>query len=202
MAGNTTTTVTAEETRALARAAVSGDLMARDELARVVLPRVRRTVMMSYGFGSDQDDLVQTAMAKIFTRLDSYRGESSFFVWADRVTINVVRDHFRRQRWTWLPWFEDELPPDDGTPRVTPESEVARAELLGRLSEHFGKLKPGQRLPLVLHLVHGYTVAEVAAIMDIKLEATRKRLLRGKRELVRRVSKDPACKLVLLEGER
>ena len=198
MAGNTTTTVTAEETRALARAAVSGDLMARDELARVVLPRVRRTVMMSYGFGSDQDDLVQTAMAKIFTRLDSYRGESSFFVWADRVTINVVRDHFRRQRWTWLPWFEDELPPDDGTPRVTPESEVARAELLGRLSEHFGKLKPGQRLPLVLHLVHGYTVAEVAAIMDIKLEATRKRLLRGKRELVRRVSKDPACKLVLL----
>lgn len=195
-------TVTAEETRALANAAISGDLSARDQLAYHVLPRIRRTVMMSYGFGSDQDDLVQIAMAKVFTRLDSYRGESSFFVWADRVTINVVRDHFRRQRWTWLPWFEDEIPPDDGTPRVTPESEVARAELLGRLSEHFNKLKPGQRLPLVLHLVHGYTVAEVAAIMDIKLEATRKRLLRGKKELVRRVSKDPHCRVVLLEGER
>jgi RNA polymerase sigma-70 factor, ECF subfamily len=201
MTKNTRATVSAEETRALATAAVSGDDMARDQLARLCLPRVRRTVMMSYGYGPDQDDLVQTAMAKVFMRLDSYRGESSFFVWADRVTINVVRDNYRRQRWTWLPWFDDEAPPDDGRPNPSPESEVARAEILERLADHFGKLKPGQRLPLVLHLVHGYTVAEVAAIMDIKLEATRKRLLRGKRELVRRVSKDPGCRRVLVEGE-
>jgi RNA polymerase sigma factor (sigma-70 family) len=201
MTKNTRATVSTEETRALATAAVAGDTMARDQLARHCLPRVRRTVVMSYGYGPDQDDLVQTAMAKVFMRLDSYRGESSFFVWADRVTINVVRDHYRRQKWTWLPWFDDEALPDDGRPRVSPENEVARAEILERLAEHFGKLKPGQRLPLVLHLVHGYTVAEVAAIMDIRLEATRKRLLRGKKELVRRVSMDPACRRVLVEGE-
>lgn len=198
---NTRATVSAEETRALATAAVAGDMMARDQLARHCLPRVRRTVMMSYGYGPDQEDLVQTAMAKVFMRLDSYRGESSFFVWADRVTINVIRDHYRRQRWTWLPWFDDEALPDDGSPRVSPEGEVARAEILERLAVHFGKLKPGQRLPLVLHLVHGYTVAEVAAIMGIRLEATRKRLLRGKKELVRRVGKDPGCRRVLVEGE-
>ena len=157
--------------------------------------------MMSYGYGPDQDDLVQTGTAKVFTHLNSYRGESSFFVWTDRVTINVVRDHFRRQRWAWLPWFDDEPLPEDRRPAANPETEVARAELSGRLAEHFSCLKPGQRLPLVLHLVHGYTVAEVAAIMDIRLEATRKRLLRGKRELMRRVGKDPSCRRALVEGE-
>lgn len=191
-----------EPPAALVPACVAGDRAARERLARWCLPRVRRTVMLSYGYGADTDDLTQIAVARIFARLGTFRGEASFYVWVDRVTINVVRDHFRRRRFV-LPW-NDGLDPSDvpAAANVGPDRELERYRLMERLAHHFGAIKSKRRIPLMLAVVHRYSVPEIAAMLDITRDAAKKRVQRGRRELIARLKKDPYCRDALSEMGR
>ncbi|MCP4679989.1 MAG: sigma-70 family RNA polymerase sigma factor [Deltaproteobacteria bacterium] len=190
---------TPDPTGSLVEACVAGDLNAREALARWCLPRVRRTVLFAHGPGQDTDDLVQMAMAKAFSRISSFRQESSFFVWVDKVTINVVRDHFRKKKLLLLeaPDMEKALRRDREP--VTLDRQIERQRLFEKLTGHFAKVPSARRLPLILSMVHGYSVDEISAITDVGYEAVRKRLWRGRKELLHSVSKDPYCVEVLKE---
>jgi RNA polymerase sigma-70 factor (ECF subfamily) len=196
------TSSTIEPPAALVPRCVAGDRAARERLARFCLPRVRRTVMLSYGHGADTDDLVQIAISRVFTKLDTFRGDAGFYVWVDRITINVVRDHFRKRRFV-LPWSDGIDHADERAgAHDTPDRELERYRLMERLAEHFAAIKPKRRIPLMLAVAHSYTVPEIAAMLDIGCEAAKKRLQRGRRELIGRLKKDPYCREVLCEMGR
>ena len=175
-------------------AAVAGDEQAREELARLCLPRVRRLVQLSVAGGPDSEDVAQTATARAFVSLESYRGEARFLVWVDRVTANVIKDHYRRKRWAVFQLFDEGQPSGRWREPERPDQEVQRNQVLQNLTKHIVRLRPKLRLPLVLSLVHGYTVPEIAGMLEIGREATKKRLLRGRRDLLERVMRDPVCR--------
>ncbi|MBW2533773.1 MAG: sigma-70 family RNA polymerase sigma factor [Deltaproteobacteria bacterium] len=201
MASEPRKTADKDRAAALASATAAGDSRAREQLARWCLPRVRRTVALAYGRGGEAEDLVQIAMSKAFQKIGSYRGEASFFVWVDRITVNTVRDHQRRRQ--LLSYFGEPGPELRNAESVDrPDRELDRQRLLERLSGHFAAIKPIHRMPLVLSMLHGYTVPEIAAMLDIRFEAAKKRLQRGRRELLARVRKDPRCREALLEMAR
>ncbi len=178
---------------------LAGDYNARETLARWCLPKVRRTVLLTYGNGPDGDDLAQTAIARVFSRMDTYRGDSSFYTWVDRITVNAVRDHFRSRR-TRFPWEAGALTDiDHESPDVGPAGRFEGDRLMERLSMHFTSIKMDQRLPLALSLAHGYTAPEIAAILEVNLETVKKRLQRGRRALIVRIKKDPYCNEILGE---
>ena len=191
--------VLAADADALHAAAVAGDALARNALATLCMARVRRLVLFSVGPGPDLDDVAQTALARVFSRLESFRGEARFLTWVDRVTANVISDHYRQRRWAIFVTYDDELPIYHQLARELPDAELERQRLLERLATHFAALRPRQRLPLVLRLVQGYSVSEIAVLLGLSVEATKKRLLRGRRELLRRVSRDPVCRGALRE---
>lgn len=188
-----------EQTAELWSEATAGDHGARETLARWCLPRVRRTIVLAYGNGPDRDDLVQIAMAKIFTRLDSFRGDASFYVWVDRIALNTVRDHYRGRRFPMLWSSEQEAEVHQRVDDVTPDRQLERQRLFDRLAGHFARLRPKLRYPLILQLAHGYTVPEVAAMLGIAFAAAQKRLYRARRQLLARVKKDPYCSELLRE---
>jgi RNA polymerase sigma-70 factor (ECF subfamily) len=191
-----------EPPAALVPRCVAGDRAARERLARWCLPRVRRTVMLSYGYGADTDDLTQIAVARIFSKLGTFRGEASFYAWVDRVTINTVRDHFRRRRYV-LPWTDGVDRADErAATAAEPDQELERYRLMERLSEHFAAIGAKRRIPLMLAVAHGYTVPEIAAMLDITRDAAKKRVQRGRRELIARLKKDPFCREALSEMGR
>jgi len=84
-------------------------------------------------------------------------------------------------------------------PGGAPDQEVERYRLLQRLGGHLSKIKEKRRMPLVLSLLHGYTVPEIAAILDVSFDAAKKRLLRGRRDLLGRLKRDPYCREMLKE---
>lgn len=194
--------VEAQEIEALVKLAVGGDRPARDDLARRCLPRVRRMVILSFGHGPDVDDLVQTAMTRIFANLGGYQHMARFWAWVDRITINVVRDHFRQRRWTVFTAFNE----DDAThqaPRGSwPDKGADQRRIMEQLAGHFERLKPHFRLPLVLFVLQGYTVPEIAEMMDENLHTTKKRVLRGRRKLVKQLRHDPVCREAMRELSR
>ncbi len=181
------------QVNSLISAAVSNDRPALEKLARICLPRVRRTVAFSYGGGPNCEDLVQTAMTRIFTRLDSFRFEASFFIWVDRITINIVRDSFKKRN--FLLFFADvtELETDREAASVRPDKEMEKYRLLERLSKHFAAISPSRRVPLVLSLYQGYTVPEIAALLDVSFDTAKMRLRRGRSDLLKRIKNDAYC---------
>ena len=183
-------------------AAVSNDRSALEKLARICLPRVRRTVIFSYGSGPNCEDLVQTAMIRIFTRLKSFRFEASFFIWVDRITINIVRDSFKKRK--FLLFFEDvtQLEVSEESTPARPDDEVEKHRLLRRLSRHFASISPNRRLPLVLSLYQGYTVPEIAALLDLSFDTAKMRLRRGRSDLLKRIKRDAYCAEAIRELSR
>jgi RNA polymerase sigma-70 factor (ECF subfamily) len=169
---------------------LAGNEKARETLARWCLPKVRRTVMLTYGTGPDADDLSQIAIARVFQRLDSYRGDALFYTWVDRITVNVVRDHYRSHKSRSI-WETFSALMSDLTTKTEPEEEFGRYELMERLSKHLSHIRLERRIPLVLYLAQGYTAPEIADMLGLSSEAVKKRLQRGRRELLGLIRKDP-----------
>lgn len=155
--------------------------------------------MMAYGNGPDMDDLAQIAMTKIVTRIDTFKGNSDFGVWVDRVAINTVRDYYR-SRWIWYSRADDKI--EQKVPAgnlANPESDVARTQLRHHISQSFTKLKPAIRMATVLSVVNEYSSAEIAVMLDISLPAARKRVERGRRLLMEHIRHNPVCRDALKE---
>ncbi len=178
---------------------VEGDRSAREELARACLPRVRRTVMLTSGGGQDVDDLVQTAMARVFAGLASFRGDKGFLSWLDKVTINVVRQFYRRRPIELLFTQVDDANPAPAPENQNPERRLEGQRLIEQLAEHLAGIRPKKRIAVVLSAAYGYTSREAAELMDCSLETAKKRLQHGRRELLARIRKDAYMCQVLTE---
>ena len=174
-------------------ACLDGDQAAREQLARWCLPRMRRTVLLAFGNGPDADDLVQNAIMRVFDRLDSFqfRGDATFYAWVDRITVNLIRDYFRNKKSRSVWEVTMDTPPDIPSPQQEPDQAVEKTQLLTCLSKHLTAIAIKRRLPVVLALAHGYTASEIAQLLDISIEATKKRQQRGRMELLTRLKQDP-----------
>jgi RNA polymerase sigma-70 factor (ECF subfamily) len=186
------------EDRELLARSLAGDRASREELARACLARVRRTVYLSVARAADADDVVQNAMSRIFAALPGFRADAKLTTWIDRITVNAVRDHFRRMPIlsALLSAAPAELEP--APPASGPDSCLARRRLGEALRRHLLKIRPQKRIALLLSAAYGYSVNEIAAMTDCTVETAKKRLQHGRRELMSRVRKDP-CLFELLK---
>jgi RNA polymerase sigma-70 factor (ECF subfamily) len=187
---------------ALITRSIAGDPRSREQLAAACLPHVWRTVYLASGGGQDVEDLVQSAMAQAFADLPRFRAEGTFVSWLHRVTLNVVRQHFRRRAVrAFLPFAGDveELPDRRAAP---PEAALSRRRLLDRLAHHLGGLGHKNRAAVVLSISGGYSASEIALIVGCGAETAKKRLQRGREELVARLAKDPAARELIEEMGR
>ncbi len=66
------------------------------------------------------EDFSQDALVKILDNLDTFRGESRFTTWAQKIAVRVALTELRRQRWKDIS-IEDLLPEEpsgDFTPAI------------------------------------------------------------------------------------
>ena len=178
---------------------VSGDQKAREDLATVCLPRVWRTVYLTCGGGPDVDDIAQNALIDAFNGIGTFRGTGNFSAWLGRITVRAVYRHTRKRAfWSLIPSSDRlETEPDPYTPR--PDQRTEERRIFASLARHLSNIKMKNRIALVLSVVHGYSVAEIAAAEGCNVEAAKKRLQRGREELCQRLKKDPYLKEVLGE---
>jgi RNA polymerase sigma-70 factor (ECF subfamily) len=145
--------------------------------------------------GNDHDDLVQSAFEQIVLTLVRRRfaRACSLSSWAGTVTthlaLNVLRSRTRER--SVIDRNQDVA---IEAPSRRPEDDVERnagtREELARLREHLARIKPEKAEALVLHDVLGHELVEVAVLTGVSITAAQSRLLRGRRELQRRVLAD------------
>ena len=85
----------AEPSHTVARAA-GGDVSAFEDLYRMHLPRVYGLVRRMTG-GRDADELTQDVFVRVWQKLGTFRGDSSFTTWMHRLAVNVVIERFRSE---------------------------------------------------------------------------------------------------------
>jgi RNA polymerase sigma-70 factor (ECF subfamily) len=126
------------------------------------------------------EDFVQDALIRIIDKIDTFRGESQFTTWAQKIAVRVAYSELRRQRWKDIS-LEDLLPEDsegdftpailaDGTP--DPEQQTTQRdmfELVIRLINE--ELTAKQRQVMMAIMAGGMPLEEVARRMDTNRNA-------------------------------
>src|ERR1700677_1780569 len=79
----------------LVRRAQSGDSGAFDQLAIKYRPRIFNLAMRYTRNSADAEDIAQEVLIKVSRGLRHFRGESAFFTWVYRITINSAMNGLR-----------------------------------------------------------------------------------------------------------
>jgi RNA polymerase sigma-70 factor (ECF subfamily) len=162
------------------RAAAAGDRAAAHALLLALLPRIRNLVRYLIRGDADTDDLAQEALIAILRGLGSFRGESSFERWADRVAVRATFAGIRRRRResNELAAAEPEL--RLASAAATPDDEFADRRQAAALLD---ALPVEQRHAMVMHHVLGMSVPEIARELGVPAETVRSRLRLGRTRL-------------------
>ena len=169
---------------ALAARVAAGDDAAAHRFLQRALPRVRRTALFMCSEPMEQEDVIQNTLVELVKAAGSFRGESRFSWWVDRITVHmasrVIGKQVRRRRIREQTWFPAISQP-------SPEDEMDHLKMKQELSKIFEQIQLRDRTPLVLHHLYGYTVEEISVMTDAGVNTVRGRLRGGMKKMRRLV---------------
>jgi len=170
---------------------IAGQEWAADALYERVHDVVEQTLRRVLGPG-DQEliDLVQGVFERLIVTLSEERLDQAtkLRAWAAAVTthvgVDVLRSRVRQRRiFSSHDGWGENLP--DANSNLENRLE-ARAEI-ERVRSVLSRMPAGRAETLILHDVLGHSLDEVAKLMRISVSAAQSRLLRGRKELDRRL---------------
>jgi RNA polymerase sigma-70 factor (ECF subfamily) len=159
---------------------------ARILLGRLTPLMLRYAVRLLGGDRAEAEDVAQEAMLRLWKVAGEWRqGEARVTSWLYRVTANLCTDRLRRRRWQGPGLDQIAEPPDPAPAAAEAMTDTARREALDAA---LADLPERQRQAVVLRHIEGLANPEIAAIMDIGVEAVESLTARGKRALAARLA--------------
>jgi RNA polymerase sigma-70 factor (ECF subfamily) len=181
----------------LVRRARSGDVAAFEALMASRIDRCYRLAWSILANDADAADATQDGFVSAWRQLPRLRDPASFDGWLNRIVANAARMSRRRRdrlhEVQIAPLRPAEPSPCQGEPPSDPNAlneidEVAEREAIGRA---FDRLRPDQRVLLVLHHVEARPLSEIALSLGIPV-GTLKWRLHGARRALERAMEDEA----------
>ena len=159
-----------------------------DRVSGVVERTLRRILQSS---DADYDDLQQMTLERVVQSLVERRfsGACSLTTWASAIAGHVGVDALRRRVRERMLFRDDPESTDQGPQRTDGQNLErrleARSEIL--LVQHIlGTMKPEHAETLVLHDALGHELSEISVLTGVSVAAAQSRLIRGRKELLRR----------------
>ncbi len=116
-------------------------------------------------------DAVQDGFISAFRRAGSFRGEAAVTTWLHRIIVNACLDRLRRIKpTTELPEYE----------MADAHDHHHSVEVRLDVQQALAQLPEGQRMALTLVDMHGMSVAEAAATLDVAEGTIKSRCARGR----------------------
>ncbi|NHB78520.1 RNA polymerase sigma factor [Rhodobacter calidifons] len=161
----------------------NGDRQAALALTRRVTPRVLAyAARLLSGDRAEAEDVAQETMLRLWKVAPQWRqGETKVTTWAFRVATNLCIDRQRARGRRRQLALEDA--PEVAYAAPGAEGRLQAAGRLAALEAALARLPDRQRQAVVLRHLEGMTNPEIAAIMEIGIEAVESLTARGKRAL-------------------
>ena len=173
----------------LVRRCKDGDRQAFREL---VERYQRKTVAIALGMLHDREDALevsQEAFAKVFTNIQQFKEEASFYTWLYRIVVNLAIDRQRQKG--RQPLLEDDQGDGESggisaTPAATnsdPYEQVKDKELRDRIRAAIAELTPAHKAVILLREVEGLSYEEISEILQCSRGTVMSRLHYARKRL-------------------
>jgi RNA polymerase sigma-70 factor (ECF subfamily) len=155
----------------------AGQRDAQFELYRLYARAMYNTTMRMVQNAHDAEDILQSIFIEVFTKLDSFRYESSIGAWIKRITINKCINFLKSRRLAF-----QELTAGMDRVEVT---DTEREPILSveKINKAINTLPDGYRVVFSLYAVEGYDHEEIAQILGVTEATSKSQYSRAKAKL-------------------
>lgn len=154
------------------------DHAAFNRLVELHFAAVYRVAWRMLGGKEGAEDVAQEAFLRLWRNPGQVRDGQALKSWLMRVASNLVLDRYRRR----APEAHAEVP-DVADAAPGPELSLRRAQIAAQIDAAIAALPERQRLALVLCHYEGFGNPEIAAALDVSVEAVESLLARARRAL-------------------
>jgi RNA polymerase sigma-70 factor (ECF subfamily) len=162
---------------------------------RVVLLRGLRAALRgrTSGVGLSVEDCVQEALIKILDNLDSFRGESRFTVWAQKIAVRAAFAEMRRRKWRDVSLEEailrhEEIENAPADPLADPERAATQRAIMGQFRRFIDEELTDRQRKALLAALGEMPLEEIAQRMGTNRNALYKLLHDARKRLKRRMT--------------
>jgi RNA polymerase sigma-70 factor (ECF subfamily) len=176
---------------ALVRRAQEGDESAFREIVERHQSKVFSIIHGIVRHRNDVEDIAQQVFAKVFFSLRNFDFRSSLITWIYKITVNECFDYLRKKKVRKLV-YESDMSEDEsrrvenlepmGERSLRADSTLARRDYILKLME---KVSDEERNLLMLKEVEGYSVEELAGMLQMNENTIKVKLFRARQKLVR-----------------
>lgn len=169
--------------------AKGGSVTAFEHLVERYETRVFRLAQTIARSREDAEEIMQDTFVQAFKNLPGFRGDSRFYTWLVRITINAGLMKIRGRRLNVIS-IDDPVEIEEGIlPREledwgpSPEQRYSQVELQEILATTIGELPRGYRTVFQLRDIEGFSTEETAHVLDLSPTAVKSRLRRARVKL-------------------
>ena len=165
-------------------------IQAGDRFERLVSPYINNLYSFAFRLCQSSDDaeeLVQMLLTRLFPKLEELEQVESLRPWLTRSLYNLYVDSYRKQQRTLAIISPEEMPENVVSKDKTPYEKIELTHNQEIITAAMAQLNEEQRLVMLLHDAEGYTLIELADILQTPIGTLKSRLHRG-RNLVREIT--------------
>ena len=175
--------------------AKAGDVRAFEELVSRYERKIFRLAMNITQNKEDAEDVMQEAFLKSYSHLKDFQGDSRFYTWLVRITVNEGLMKLRKRRPGLVSLDEKIETEDDLMIREledwgpSPEQHYAQSELQQILQSVVGELDPAFGIVFALRDIEDLSTEDTAEILGLSVPAVKSRLLRARLKLRQKLNR-------------
>jgi RNA polymerase sigma-70 factor, ECF subfamily len=174
--------------RELVARAQAGDVAAFEPLVEKYRQRVWRLANNVLRDREEAWDVAQEAFIRAFQALASFRGQSAFYTWLFRITMNVAADRVRARAARGRAFGTEPVPEEEWERLMveqgdSPATSATRAEERARIMRALDTLPEHHRTIIMLGDVEGLSYREIADVLHIPMGTVMSRLHNARRKL-------------------
>jgi len=162
----------------IVKACKEGDRQAQFELYRLYSKAMYNICLRMVRNEMEAEDLLQNSFVDVFTKLDSFRSQSSIGAWIKRITINNCINFLKKKKLHIeeltdfiKPIAEEDVSINDNQLSVT------------TINQAIYKLPDGYRVVFTLYAMEGYDHGEIGQILNISEATSKSQYSRARKRL-------------------
>lgn len=145
------------------------------QLVSVEQKSLRRFLLaLCVGNREEADDIAQESLIKAYLSSSGYNDKGKFTAWLYKIAYNTFIDHMRSAR---------TMSPLDDAHTVMDRSSADSTFEYQELYQALDGLPPKERTAVLLFYIKGYSINEIAEIVQCSTDAVKKQLSRGREHL-------------------
>ncbi len=165
--------------QSLIEASKKGDNRARKQLYELYARAMFNICCRMMNNREDAEDVLQEAFVQAFTKLDSFRYESTFGAWLKRIVINTSINALNKKKVDLLLTDDFRMVGDRYDENESTELPLTVKDIEKAMEQ----LPEGGRVVFSLYLLEGYDHLEIAEILGITESTSKSQYMRAKRKI-------------------